>query len=228
MTFVADQERATGLYACLRQPWIYDTLQWFVGQPAMHRRLWRGYILPAIPPGTPEITIIDMGCGPATWLRYWPAKNVPVLHYIGLDINPACIEQARSHWHKVFAHNPRVTCRFELLTPGTPIPKLPHADWITMIGLLHHVDDHTAHSVMTFAKVLLKPEGRLLTVDSCMRPGQSWLAKWLVQRDRGPFVRTAEQFQALITAHLPSVIHADWHEDWLRIPFTLWVMQAGH
>lgn len=228
MTTTPQHERHRGVYALLHWPWVYETFQRMVGNYAAYRRYWRDFIVPSIPTGTPDITVIDLGCGPATWLRYWPKKDVPVLNYIGLDINALCVDQARSHWGKHFAKNPRVRCRFELLTPDHPIPKLPQADWVTMIGLLHHVDDHTARSVMTLAKVLLKPEGRLLTVDSCLRSGQSWLANWLVRHDRGQYVRTAEQFQTLVQTQFPSVGYARWHEDWLRIPFTLWVMQAGH
>ncbi len=147
-----DQERQTGLYAWLRHPWVYEAFQRAVGNHAVYRRYWRDIIVPTIPPGATELTVIDMGCGPATWLRYWPLKNTPVLNYIGLDINAGCIDQAREQWGKHFAGNPRVNCRFERLKPDQPIPKLPQADWITLIGLMHHVDDHTVRLVMTLAK----------------------------------------------------------------------------
>lgn len=223
-----DQERQTGLYAWLRHPWVYEAFQRAVGNHAVYRRYWRDIIVPTIPPGATELTVIDMGCGPATWLRYWPLKNTPVLNYIGLDINAGCIDQAREQWGKHFAGNPRVNCRFERLKPDQPIPKLPQADWITLIGLMHHVDDHTVRLVMTLAKVLLKPEGRILTADSCLRPGQSWLANWLVRHDRGQFVRSGAQYEALVTEQFSRVRHSDWHDDWLRIPFTFWVMVASH
>ena len=64
-----------------------------------------------------------------------------------------------------------------------------------------------------------------MTIDPCFAPGQSPVARWLLRRDRGRFVRTRPAYLALAREAYPSV-ESDLRHDLLRIPYTHLVMVA--
>ena len=86
-------------------------------------------------------------------------------------------------------------------------------------GVLHHVDDERATRLFALAHEMLKPGGRLATADGCYTSDQSKLARWLVSRDRGQFVRDHSHYLRLAATSFSKVIATVRH-DLLRIPWT--------
>jgi SAM-dependent methyltransferase len=90
-------------------------------------------------------------------------------------------------------------------------------DLVLATGILHHLDDSRALSLFELARKALKPTGRLITFDGCFVAGQPKLAKFVVSRDRGAFVRQPEQYSRLASASFGKVETFVRH-DLLRIP----------
>ena len=63
---------------------------------------------------------------------------------------------------------------------------------------------------------------RYLAVEPHLRPGQHWIARELIKRDRGAFVRPEAGYGDLLSEAFDSV-ELQLDEDLLRVPYTLTV-----
>ncbi|CCH06365.1 Uncharacterised protein [Achromobacter xylosoxidans] len=71
----------------------------------------------------------------------------------------------------------------------------------------------------------LKPGGRLVTIDGCYVPGQARLARYLLSKDRGEFVRSQPQYEALARSAFSNIaVHV--RHDFLRVPYTHIIMEC--
>jgi hypothetical protein len=114
------------------------------------------------------------------------------------DVGFAAIEQERGTFHAVLA-----------------------------TGVLHHLDDERAKKLFELARLALRSDGRLITYDGCFVPEQSRLARWVLQQDRGKFVREREAYERLAAACFPKVQSSVRH-DLLRIPYTHLIMRCSN
>jgi len=159
--------------------------------------------------------VFDIGCGPGDILEY-----LPPVDYVGFDINPKYIEAAQRR----FGSRGRFSCGDVGLSSldeeaGT-------FDLALATGVVHHVDDVHAERLFELAYRALKPGGRLITYDGCLVAGQRRLARWVVSRDRGQFVRTQEHYKRLATRYFPRV-EAFVRHDLLRIPYTHLILRCS-
>ena len=92
--------------------------------------------------------------------------------------------------------------------------------------MLHHLDDESAGHLLGIARLALRPGGRLVTLDGAYAPGQSSIARMLLARDRGRFVRPANDYLVLAKRSFGSV-SIDVRHDLLRIPYTLAIMECS-
>lgn len=90
------------------------------------------------------------------------------------------------------------------------------------LGVLHHLDDDSARVLVDFAYKVLKPAGRLITVDPCYSPGQSPIARFLIQRDRGQNVRDEAGYETLVHSDFTSTEISIRHKAW--VPYTHCIM----
>ena len=88
-----------------------------------------------------------------------------------------------------------------------------------MIALLHHLDDDTVRRLMETVSGLLKPGGQLFSLENVFVPEQSFLARKIIESDRGQNVRTVEGYLELLRPWFTRVEHEVRH-DLLRIPYT--------
>ncbi|HZP94400.1 MAG TPA: class I SAM-dependent methyltransferase [Burkholderiales bacterium] len=162
----------------------------------------------------PGERILDMGCGTADILDYLPAG----VDYTGFDLSADYIAAARSRYGErgQFRNEP-----VDVALAG----RLGSFDLAMANGVLHHLDDAGAHSLFELAKRVLAPGGRLVTLDGCFVPGQSRIARFLLSRDRGRFVRNEDEYLRLAHASFGRVAH-DVRHDLLRIPYTLIIMEC--
>jgi len=159
--------------------------------------------------------ILDIGCGTADILAY-----LPTVEYVGLDMNEAYINYAKKRFgHKGIFLASKVD--------GKAINEFSLYDYdiVLATGLLHHLNDDEALRLFELASSALKPGGRLITLDGCYVKGQSWLARLIISRDRGKYVRNQDEYLSLASNFLKD-IQVSIHHDLIRIPYTHIVMEC--
>ena len=157
--------------------------------------------------------VLDCGCGPGDLFEY-----LPDVDYVGIDIDAAYVAEAQSRF------GDRASFRLGPLGPETMTEEW-HYDLVLAWGVLHHLDDDQVREFMGLARRTLKPTGRLVTLDPCYTEGQSWVARYLLGKDRGEYVRQREEWPPLVTPTFPSTtFHV--RDDLLRIPYTHLIMEC--
>lgn len=196
-----------GLRAVLSHPVVYTTFQLLMGPRSVRRNFVADFIKPTV-----GMKMLDIGCGPADILDYLQA-----VQYWGFDISAPYIEHARER----FGARGTFECKqleFEDLA------SLPKFDVTLALGLLHHLDDAEALSMMRLARAALKPGGRLITIDPVLEAGQNPIARFLVRRDRGQNVREKRGYEALARQVFQSARVEVRHQTW--IPYTHCMMEC--
>ena len=200
-------EKLSGL---LRFPAGYLLFQQMVGAESSRKTYLAEYVKPV-----PGDKILDIGCGPADILDY-----LPNISYTGLDISPEYISAAKQR----YGSRGRFCCGDVGLT--TIEGEQGSFDVVVAVGVIHHLDDAQAAKLFTLACRVLKPAGRLVTYDGCYVPRQSRIARWMLAKDRGQFVRTREEYLRLASAHF-SKVEPHLRHDLLRIPYTHLIMNCS-
>jgi SAM-dependent methyltransferase len=155
--------------------------------------------------------VLDLGCGPGDIL-----SALPDCDYVGVDVEARYIEAARKRF------GGRGTFRCEPLEHF--VLEAPESfDLVMANGVLHHLDDRQADAMLGLAARAMKRNGRTVTLDGCYIEGQSRVAKALLRRDRGKFVRGEEAYLRLARPHFTEV-RADVRHDLLSLPYTLLIM----
>jgi SAM-dependent methyltransferase len=156
----------------------------------------------------PGMRVIDIGCGTGYILRHLP----PGIDYIGFDIDRACIEHAR-RW---FGHKGRFYCRY---FDAAAANDFAGADVVMMNGVLHHIGNAELSETLNHIRNVLKDDGVLFTLDGCYHEGQSRIAKWLLDNDRGAFVRDRDGYDRALSGVFGKVKFA-MRDDYARVPYT--------
>jgi len=198
-----------GLYFLLTLPSVYRLFSTIVLGDG-----YRIYISEYVRPVSGE-KVLDIGCGPGDIL-----EDLPAVEYLGFDINPKYVETAQ----KRFGGRGRFFCSDVGLTVIDR--EAATFDLVLATGVLHHLDDNHALSLFKLARRALKPGARLVTYDSCFAAGQSKLARFVVSRDRGQYVRESAEYARLAGQVFPEVRSFVRH-DLLRIPYTHLILQCG-
>jgi cyclopropane fatty-acyl-phospholipid synthase-like methyltransferase len=172
-----------------------------VGGPGYARVVVREYLQPRV-----GARILEIGCGPGTIVGY-----LPQVEYLGFDLSSKYIEMARKRFPEAQFVCERVS-QFSLA-------KLQSFDAVLALGIVHHLDDQEAKQLFQIAFDALEPGGKLITVDGVWTSNQSEIAKYLLARDRGRFIRTREKYVELASQVFLKVRHVIRH-DLLRIPYT--------
>lgn len=196
-----------GVRAILSHPFIYSSFQSLMGAHKSRQRFVAGYVKPFS-----GMKILDVGCGPADILDY-----LPNVDYWGFDLSEAYIAQARTR----FGQRGSFKCKQLQLDDLLELPKF---NVVLALGLLHHLDDSVALTVLQLAHEALQAGGRLLTIDPCLDPLQNPVARFLVRNDRGQNVRNREQYQALAGRVFQSPSVEVRHQAW--IPYTHCFMEC--
>lgn len=197
-----------GLRKLLTFPRIYDAFQTLIGSDDYRRWYIRDLLRPR-----PGMTILDIGCGPGSMLRFLPHD----VQYLGFDMNPKYIDYARRRFGNRGTFQTQKVGDAQVTTNG--------CDVVMANAILHHLDDAEAAHLIDIAWHQLKPGGILLTYDNAWTPDQSRAAKALIARDRGQHVRSPEQYLALARVRFADV-ETTLRHDGYRIPYTLFTMKA--
>jgi SAM-dependent methyltransferase len=162
---------------------------------------------------SPRLRILDIGCGPGDIIECFGDVD-----YVGFDSNESYIKFAK----KRFGHKGKFFC--------APVEKdtvREHEafDVVLASQVIHHLSDKEARDLLELAYTLLKPGGRLISIDPCYVKEQSPIARFLISKDRGEFVRNQESYFALVKEYF-SAVTAEVRHDVLRLPYTFLAMQC--
>ena len=192
----------------LSHPWVYDLFQTIMGAHRARRNFSKNIIQ-----AHPGSRLLDMGCGTAQILNYLPKD----IDYWGYDISPAYITAAKAK----FGGKGHFACRF---LEESELAAMPPFDIVLAIGLLHHLDDDTTRKMFYLARIALKPGGRFVSLDPVLTADQNFLARLLVNRDRGQHVRNGEGYLALARKEFYFAKGRMRHRLW--IPYSHWIMEC--
>jgi 2-polyprenyl-3-methyl-5-hydroxy-6-metoxy-1,4-benzoquinol methylase len=198
-------ENHSGARAVLKAPWAYRMLQALVGKSRalrhLHESVW------SIQPG---FKLIDIGCGPRPMLDSIPFS----IDYIGIDLDAAYIASAKAQ------HGNRGTFLIGTTKDYMDDPRMHGADLILCNGVLHHLPDLEVHELIDFVAKHLKPEtGRFTAIEPCHLVFESRLSTWIMNQDRGRFVRSEEAWKQLFSENAGIVYRTRIMANMIRIPY---------
>jgi SAM-dependent methyltransferase len=194
-------QRISQLYSLVTIPKFYAGLQYLLGGSAGRRRLLDELIRPQ-----PGMKVLDVACGPGSLFPHLSETD-----YTGIDLNARSIEHAR----ELYGTRGRFVAGD--VTQGLP-GEAGSFDLIVVSALLHHLGDDEARKLFTSLRELLKPAGRIVTVDNVWLGRQNPIARLFNHLDSGLNVRTPERYEALV-GDLPLQVESRLYRDLLRIPY---------
>lgn len=150
--------------------------------------------------------VLDVGCGPGTNAPRFAGRD-----YLGLDISPAYIEDARRRYGNQFEI---ADVRFD------PIPEGPF-DFILVNSLLHHITTTDVRRILAKLAERLEVGGHVHVLDLVL-PDHAGPARLLARWDRGDHPRPLAEWQALLSDAFEPVLFQPY-----RLPGrgpTLWQM----
>lgn len=197
-----------GLKASLSNAAIYDFVQNALGARRARRIVSAQYIR-----ATPGALILDVGCGTGEMLEFLPSG----VHYVGFDMSEPYITSAKTRYGE--------KARFECMDVAhSSALGIVNADVALAFGLLHHLDDAEVIRLLIDLKNIVRPGGRVVTVDPTLFEGQNTIASFLAKRDRGRNVRSPTDYALLVRSVFSEMQH-EVRSDLLRIPYSHCVMQ---
>lgn len=189
------------LHPILSSPLVYSAFNYLIERRSGIRKLIEYLGL------SDNDDILDIGCGTATIV----AKFDKDVNYTGIDASKPYIGYAQ----KRFGNQGQflnLTVE-ELAETGDQ-----KFDKIMAIGLLHHLSKDEAMKLLRFSKSVMKPNARFVSLDCCYVDNQSKVSKFIIDHDRGIFVRTLNEYQAML-GHAFETVKVTHHTDLLRIPY---------
>ncbi|NJP07868.1 MAG: class I SAM-dependent methyltransferase [Chloroflexaceae bacterium] len=129
---------------------------------------------------------LDLGCGTGELSPCFPARQ-----YVGVDIAPGYIRFAHQHYPAHFA-----------VMSGTNLAFPAHCfDSALILGVLHHLNDDLAWTMMHELERVLRPDALVLVMEDIPPPDRrnpaGHVLHWL---DRGGFIRSDAEYVDLFGA----------------------------
>ena len=190
----------------LDYPLVYLSLQAAIGAKRARKLCLDQFALPIV-----GERVLDVGCGPGFVIDY-----LPKVDYVGIDIDRRYIDHAKKH----YGDRGDFHC-YELTAERAR--KLGSFDLILLNGVLHHIDDATTVELLRILAESLNPGGRLMTLDGCYMESMSPISRFLLNHDRGDFVRRQNEYVDLASGIFAKVepIH---RTNLFHIPYNALVM----
>ena len=153
-------------------------------------------------------SVLDFGCGIG-----YHSVHFADSQYLGIEPLEGCVVEANKKY--------KTANTTFLIGDHQTLKSIPDSSFelIISIGVLHHIDNEIFSDFMEQAFRILKPGGRLTTFDPVFHENQSLLSRWVVSRDRGNWVRTAEGYLLPVRNIFGNRISFKIHKKLLRIPY---------
>ena len=201
MAIAADRSHQSSVYRLLNYPWGYTLLMSASRAGAGRREFFRTHA--GIPPRS---RVLEVGCGHGKNIEYMPDG----VEYTGCDPNPDYIRHAQEK----YGSRGRFLC---LSAEDFEQHLLGQFDIVLVVSVLHHLNDAQVIAFAAGARSALRPGGLLLVWEPCWTPTQGWLDRWMLEHDRGRFVRTADAYVGLLQRAFTSI-----QTRFLMTPKILW------
>ena len=125
--------------------------------------------------------ILDIGCGTGEFAGLFSQAD-----YYGIDISAQYIQYAAKNNKGSFKV-------MEATKLGFPDDSF---DYILIMAMLHHLNDGDAKRVLSEAKRVLRPEGKILIIeDAKIEKLENSIDKFIQRYDKGAFIRTPDQYR---------------------------------
>ena len=189
---------------------IYNGIQQLVGSD----QVWTGFLTACETvieqwSHTPDQLWLDLGCGTAEVLERLPKH----ISYLGVDNNPQYIEFAKQKYqHRA---NTTFVCTSWNEIDWHDIVDTQAIRVVSLLGLLHHLNDVDARAVLRLSHDLLSREGFMITLDGCHEVHASKRERFFYWIDRGQYIRNSARLAKLF----PMPPEVSLHTDWLRVPY---------
>ena len=199
-------QKNKGIYSLLSNTFFYSLVQSVMSGTSFREKIVKKYITKK------NVKVLDIGCGPAEILDI-----LPKIHYYGFDINPVYINSAKIKYE----NKGKFFCK--KLTSKN-IKYLPKFDYILLLGVLHHLNDKEVNELMTNIKKVLKRKGNIITLDNIFTNNQNFIAKFLIQMDKGQNVRSKKGYLNILKNHFKKINSKIYHQKF--IPYTWFVVNC--
>jgi ubiquinone/menaquinone biosynthesis C-methylase UbiE len=195
----------SGFKSLLSMSWVYELFQNLVGAGRMRR--WLSQNFWRLQSGQ---KVVDVGCGPAVIRKHLP----PDIQYVGFDISEKYIATACRKYGDQGTFLVGTAEDFI----QKPDERMRDADLVICTGLLHHLNDEETLQILTLAKMILRPGGRLVCLEPTFLIHQGSFSRWIMRRDRGRNVRTETEWKAIVARVFPT-LSSNIIVGMLRIPY---------
>lgn len=198
----------TGIRSLLSSPWIYGLSQTILGCRKERKEIVKTYLRPVA-----GFRVLDIGCGTAEII-----EHLPEVQYFGIDLSPKYVRAAERRYgaRGVFRCVPLEEF---VLSESEPF------DLVISLGVLHHLDDEEVIHLFLKANSVLRPGGRMVTMDPTFVENQSLLARMLMGIDRGRNIRTPDEYLKLCRKVFDDADVSVRH-DLMTVPYTRAILQA--
>ena len=196
----------------LGTPFFYQLFSSSVGLFGLSRlKLYAKYL-----PYTPGVKILDLGCGPASSVKFFKSND-----YLGIDVSNEYINKAKSCHPDYNFQN----IDFSTLNKASMLVPVGGFNLILAYGLIHHLSNDPVELFFDKAYEVLAPGGHMVCFDGCLHENQSTVKKKIILADRGKFIRTSREYASLAKKS-NFVCECTIEEKALLIPYSLHIMSA--
>ncbi len=176
------------IYNIISYPLIYKIVQKLMSGTSFREKIIRKNVKFG------KVNVLDIGCGPAEILNYIPSSN-----YYGFDIDKRHINYARKKFNR---NNCHFFCKKFTFND---LKKLPKFDYVVLFGILHHLKNEEAKTILKLCRKVMKKKGVLLTEDPIFTKNQNIIAKFFIKNDRGANVRTKNEYLKLVKKNFKKI-----------------------
>jgi len=131
-----------------------------------------------------ERLTLDLGCGTAQFCRCFSPKT-----YLGIDLSKKYVAFAKKRYQEYsFA-----------IAAGQSLSVQPRSfPQILINGVIHHLSDDLAKSMLGEARRILTDDGKLLIIEDIETNSTSGLSRLIHSMDEGDNIRRQEQYERLL------------------------------
>lgn len=135
--------------------------------------------------------VLDVGCGPGTNTHHFAGAD-----YLGIDFNPAYIENARRRHGREFVVAD--VTKYE-------VAREERFDLILANSLFHHIDTASTSRILAHLATLLSDDGHVHVLDLVL-PERPSVSRFLARADRGEYPRPLAEWRQLFTDAFEPVV----------------------